>query len=73
VYDGVTGHCILLRGIERKTGRLIYWDPWPLRSLLCVDKNKAGVAAQVVPGGKIFWTLSPEEMSRVLYSVFVPA
>lgn len=73
VFDGETGHCILLRGVERRTGRLIYWDPWPLRSLLCIESNKAGVSAQLVPSGEFFWTLDPDSMTRVLCAVFTAA
>lgn len=71
VYDGNVGHCVLLYGVDHKTQRVIYWDPWPLRSLLCQENNRAGVAAQAVPTGEFFWTISADELARVLFAVLV--
>lgn len=73
VYDGETGHCIILVGVEQGSDRLVLWDPWPLGSLLCYENNIAGVAAKPVPSGETYWTVSVEEMARVVYAVFVPA
>lgn len=73
VYDGETGHCIILIGVEQGSGRLVLWDPWPLGSLLCYENNIAGVDAQhVLSGEEGYWTISVEEMVRVLYAVLIP-
>ena len=73
VYDGFTGHCILLRGVERGTGRILYWDPWPLRSVLCAENNEAGANAELIDEDSWMWALEPDAMARVLFAVFVPA
>ena len=73
VHDGETGHCIILIGVEQGSGRLVLWDPWPLGSLLCYENNIAGVDAKpVLSGEEGYWTISVEEMVRVLYAVLVP-
>jgi hypothetical protein len=73
VYDGEIGHCIVQVGVEHKSERLIIWDPWPLRSLLCQENNRAGVAADAVTSEEPFWTVSSAELSSVLYAIFIPA
>lgn len=75
IYDeeGDMGHCIVQVGVENKSERLIIWDPWPLRSLLCRENNKAGVAAEAVASDEPFWTVSPAELASVLYAIFMPA
>lgn len=72
VYDGEIGHCIIIIGLERDSRRIIYWDPWPLLSLLCRQNNKAGVAAQPVSSGEPYWTIDAEEAEKVLVAVFIP-
>lgn len=72
IYDGKIGHCIIFCGIEYHTDRWIFWDPRPLRSLLCKENNQAGVSAEPVSSKEPFWTISAEECTRVLYAVFVP-
>ncbi|GAA4512737.1 MULTISPECIES: hypothetical protein [Nonomuraea] len=75
VYDRVKGfgHCVLLRGVERASGSFVYWDPWPLRSLLCAENNEAGADARLVDQDQFLWALEPASMERVLFAVFVPA
>jgi hypothetical protein len=72
LFDGVAGHCIMLRGKERGSGRLVCWDPIGMRSFLCPGNNRIGVAAQLVPSGEYFWTLPIFDLIRMLYGIFVP-
>jgi len=72
VFDGETGHCIMITGIEKDSDRFVVWDPWPLRSLLCIENNIAGVAAEPVPSDEPFWTISPASLAKVMYATFVP-
>ena len=75
VFDGQSGHAIVLRGYDPRTKRFYYDDPWPERSLLCHEYNLAGVDAQPArpagPNSKTVWALSEEELARVVYAVFI--
>jgi hypothetical protein len=72
LFDGVAGHCIMLRGKERGSSRLVCWDPLGMRSFLSSGNNRIGVAAQLVPSGEYFWTLPLLDLIRMLYGIFVP-
>jgi hypothetical protein len=74
VFDGEIGHCIMVTGLQKDSDRLVIWDPWPLRSLLCSENNIAGVAAELLPSDddSPFWSISAEELSKVIYATFVP-
>lgn len=71
LYDGESGHSVVLYGIEEKTNRFIFWDPQPPRSFLCAENNRVGVAAEPVASGEPFWTISADEFAMILYAVFV--
>lgn len=73
VWDGETGHCVMIVGIDKGTERVVYWDPWPLLSLLCAENNVAGVDAQPVSSGEPFWTISKDELAQVIVAVFIQA
>lgn len=72
VYDGKSGHCIVLTGIDQETGRLVIWDSWPVRSLLCEGQNEAGVVAEPVSDDFSYWSISAAEARRVFCAAFVP-
>jgi hypothetical protein len=67
-HDGATGHCIRLTDYLPDEDRFVYHDPWPARSLLCEENNKAGVKAE--PRGSR-WSVTREELERVLVGVFM--
>jgi hypothetical protein len=68
VHDGRSGHAITLLGCAGD--RIVYIDSWPGDSLLCLHQNAAGVDAQ--PFGQDFWSVSPDELTRVLVAVLAP-
>jgi len=74
VYDGFFGHVINANTFDQELGRFVYYDPWPGTSLLCKQCNRAGVDAQPAqpPYDPRLWTLSAEEMQKVIYAVMVP-
>src|SRR5215469_8142069 len=67
-YDGKTGHCIIVKSYDEERDRLIYHDPWPLKSLLCKENNLAGVDAQ--PEGTR-WSVTAKELESVLFASLV--
>jgi hypothetical protein len=74
VYDAGwdAGHCILLRAASADTQRVTYWDPWPLRSLLCAENNGSGVSAELVEdGSNIFWSVDQRLLAKVIYAIFI--
>ena len=73
VYDGdAIVHVITLQGMDAETGNILFYDPWPGRSLLCEENNSAGVAAGLAPGKANVWMLPPESMASVIHFVLVP-
>lgn len=72
VFDGVSGHCLSLIGIDRRTTSFVYWDPWPGSSLLCRGQNVGNVAAVPCLSGERFWLLTPNDLERVIYAVLLP-
>ncbi len=72
-YDGHTGHTICLAGYDAPRKRFLYYDPWPDFSLLVKEYNHAGVDAQKETGPNFKgWSITDEELQRVVFSVFVP-
>jgi hypothetical protein len=67
-HDGKTGHCIRLVSHDAGADTFLYHDPWPARSLLAEENNRAGVRAQ--PSGTR-WTVTGAELERVLVACFV--
>ena len=81
--EGRVGHSIALLDVSPPgtVQRFAYLDPWPGRSLLSEENNKAGIKAQ--PFGKTTlhfgtrtvnaqpWVISREELARVLVAVFI--
>lgn len=67
-YDGITGHCILLKYYNEITDRFIYHDPWPLDSLLAGKNNAAGVNALQREDG--YWSVTASELKLVIFAVF---
>ncbi len=67
-FDGRTGHCILMRAEDRDTGDFLFHDPWPGRSLLCVENNEAGVDARLDPNGA-GWLITPSDLEKVVFAV----
>lgn len=72
IYDGSFGHAISLEYFLPDSQSIVFWDPWPDRSLLCVENNSAGVAAQAWRDEKRLWVLSCEEFTRILYAIILP-
>jgi hypothetical protein len=70
VYDGdEIAHVILAWTIHE--GEVHFTDPWPGRSLLCLEHNSAGVAAHesnlIQPG----WQITKAEFERVVFAVYL--
>jgi hypothetical protein len=63
------GHSLHARGHDAATGAFTYHDPWPGRSLLCLEFNTAGVDAQPVEGG--YWRITEAELVRVIFAAFI--
>lgn len=80
IYDGENGHHIELFGFNLFTNNIIYFDPFPYKSLLCFENNKAGVNAQryQVPiplseySSTPLWQVTKEELEKVIYAIFIP-
>ena len=72
VFDGKSGHTVVLLSIDQNTGAFRYFDPWPGRSLLCRENNSAGVAAAPCPSGKRLWLITPNDLKKVIYAVMMP-
>ena len=84
-YDkqGKTGHSIALLDVSPlgPGQRFAYIDPWPGRSLLCEENNKAGIKAEPLEmtalhfGARTVdvqaWAVTREELARVLVAVFI--
>jgi len=81
-YDGKIGHCITLLDSDPSGTRFAYHDPWPGRSLLCAEHNRAGVAATSLGTTKIHfspdksvetpvWGVTREELARVHVTTFI--
>ncbi|MHC4238576.1 MAG: hypothetical protein ACYSUC_02290 [Planctomycetota bacterium] len=68
-YDGKTGHCITMQEYDNMKDRFTYYDPWPLKSLLCQENNIAGVDAQPEEGKS--WSITSTELEHVVFASFV--
>jgi hypothetical protein len=69
VYDGRRGYTIFPRGVDPRTGGMIYMDAWPGDSVLCAKKNRAGTRAIRHARGN--WLLSYSDFARVLYAALI--
>jgi len=82
-YDkqGHTGHAISLFDADQSGTRFAYSDPWPGRSLLCEENNKAGVKAQSLGKHKLHfperdvdiedWEVSRSELAGILVATLL--
>ena len=77
VYDGEMGHCISLLDGDHEQGLFAYHDPWPGRSLLCEENNKAGVRAislgrqQLGSSLHERWSMTAKELESVVVALLV--
>jgi hypothetical protein len=71
-FDGRTGHAIEIEGVIPDRDAVVYWDPWPGRSLLCAENNPAGVSAQAHSPGNRSWRITRRELETVIYALLVP-
>jgi hypothetical protein len=71
-YDakGQTGHTINLLDADGSGELFAYWDPWPGRSLLCEENNKAGVKAQPLEGQR-GWQVTRNELRGILMATLL--
>ena len=67
IHDGRNGHCIVITDHDPVRERFVYHDPWPQRSLLCLENNAAGIDAQ--PEGTR-WSVTTDELQRVAFAAF---
>jgi hypothetical protein len=70
LFDGSVGHSVLIRGVERGSGKLLCWDPIGVRSCLGKGRNQAGVAATLVKTREFFWVVPGDELASILFCVF---
>lgn len=70
-YDGETGHSVTLLGYNAVHRTFEFHDPWPGRSLLCEENNPAGVNAKPSAGNDGLWTVTADELRRVIVVAFV--
>ncbi len=72
VYDGDrVAHVVSVWTIWEE--QLHFMDPWPARSLLCAERNCAGVAAKQSRLLRNGWQITKEEFLRVVFAVLVYA
>jgi len=69
VFDGATGHAMNLIEYDRSTGRYVYWEPWGKGTFLARGNNKAGVAARQHPSHRKHFSVTEEELGKVVYAV----
>jgi len=67
-HDGETGHCINLKRYDGAEDRFIYHDPWPEKSLLCLENNPAGIDARPVGGN---WSITSGELEKIIFAAMV--
>ena len=76
VHDGVTGHCVGFTRLYRegRSYRIVYRDPIGpgAPSFLSGGRNCAGVRARAEDIHKGLWSVSHEELFRVLRTVLMP-
>jgi hypothetical protein len=70
-HDGRMGHCITLESYDPERDRFIYYDPWPERSLLVKENNAAGVEALAEAGPRRLWSVTAQELERVVFATFL--
>lgn len=70
-HDGETGHSVTLLGYDPVPGAFEFHDPWPGRSLLCAENNPAGVSAKPSARNHRRWTITADELRRVIVVAFV--
>ncbi len=68
VHDGQQGHSIMVFGVDQD-GRFRFYDPWPVRSLLCAEQNVAGVVADEDTEASGAWRVSGRDLQKVLVAV----
>jgi len=71
VFDGKSGHVLILMGYDRSTNCFLYSDPWVVDTFLARRNNKAGVNAVAHSAKVDDWRIKEEEFERVLYKVDV--
>jgi hypothetical protein len=70
IYDGSkVAHVI--NGCLISENKLHFSDPWPKRSLLCIENNDAGVDARISNLIKNCWCITAEEFQRIVYAVLL--
>src|SRR5262249_37743299 len=50
----------------------VYWEPWAKGTYLGQGNNKAGVAAHPLPSERKHFSVTEEELGKVLYAVSAP-
>lgn len=66
-----TGHSILLLGFDADSSCFRYWDPWPVRSLLCAENNTAGISAIPDTSRPGLWLVPPADLRLNLAAVLL--
>ena len=84
VTDGESGHTIVLSGLNGvdfqhprgqpvRRGWFSFYDPWPARSLLALERHYDGVMNVLEDISRPpFWLISPEELSKVVVGFLFP-
>jgi hypothetical protein len=72
IHDGRSGHCITLSEFLDDGFRFVYYDPWPVPSVLCKGCNRAGVEAASYDEEANLWTITVKELLSVIRGVMVP-
>jgi hypothetical protein len=70
-HDGSRGHSITILGYDTGNRTFTFMDPWPGRSLLCAENNPAGIDARPSPTQPKLWTITADELQRVIVVAFV--
>jgi hypothetical protein len=69
VYDGQTGHALQLVAFDRRNDRFVVQEVWRTGSFLQRANNEAGVDAKPFGTRIKEFTVTPDELQRVLYAV----
>ena len=70
-HDGKMGHCITIKSYDPERDRFIYHDPWPERSLLAIENNAAEVNALPENDAETLWSITAQELERVVFATFL--
>jgi hypothetical protein len=74
VFDGRSAHGVNLMRFDPIRKRFFYWEPWPAEkgSFLQDGKNHAGLKAETDDADRKCYSVTEEELRRVLYFVVLP-